>query len=218
MNAEIVSIGTEILLGEILDTNARQIASRLPALGIDLYRMSQIGDNRQRLVDLLRQAWQRADIVFCTGGLGPTEDDVTRDAIAELLGETVYVDEELERQLRAWFTRRGAVNMPERNIKQAWLTASTRSIPNLHGTAPGWWSEKDGHVVVAMPGPPAEMARMWESEVEPELRQRSSGVIITTRTIKTVGIGEGQVDEMISDLLKSTNPSIGVYALSLIHI
>lgn len=212
MKAEIISIGTEILLGEILDTNAQHIASRLPGLGIDLYRMSQIGDNRERLSELLRQAWQRSDLILCTGGLGPTEDDVTRDAIAEALAEEVYVDPDLEEHLRTWFTRRGVVSMPERNIKQAWLTASTRAIPNPRGTAPGWWSEKDGHIVVAMPGPPSEMSRMWDAEVEPELRRRSTGVIIVSRTIKTLGIGEGQLDEMVSDLLKSTNPSIGVYA------
>jgi nicotinamide-nucleotide amidase len=212
MKAEIVSIGTEILLGEILDTNAQYIASRLPAMGIDLYRMSQIGDNRERLVELLRQAWLRSDLILCTGGLGPTEDDVTRDAIAEALGETVHVDAELEQQLRAWFTRRGVVSMPERNVKQAWLTPSTRAIPNPRGTAPGWWSEKDGRVIVAMPGPPAEMSRMWDEEVAPELKRRSTGVVIVSRTLKTAGIGEGQLDEMVSDLLKSTNPSIGVYA------
>ena len=212
MKAEIVSIGTEILLGEILDTNAQYIASRLPALGIDLYRMSQIGDNRERLAELLRQAWQRSDLILCTGGLGPTEDDVTRDAIADALQEDVYVDDSLEQQLRSWFARRGATSMPERNIKQAWLTRSTRAIPNPRGTAPGWWSEKDGRVIVAMPGPPAEMSRMWDEEVAPALRSRSTGAVIVSRTVKTVGIGEGQLDEMVSDLLKSTNPSIGVYA------
>ncbi|MGI8554434.1 MAG: competence/damage-inducible protein A [Dehalococcoidia bacterium] len=212
MKAEIVSIGTEILLGEILDTNARYIASRLPGMGIDLYYMAQIGDNQGRLAELLRQAWGRSDLILCTGGLGPTEDDVTRDAIAAVLGEEVFVDGALEEQLRTWFTRRGATTMPERNIKQAWLTKSTRSIPNPRGTAPGWWSEKDGRIIVAMPGPPSEMARMWDEEVEPELRRRSTGVVLVSRTIKTVGIGEGQVDEMVSDLIKTSNPSTGVYA------
>ena len=212
MNAEIVSIGTEILLGEILDTNANYIAAHLPALGINLYRMSQIGDNEERLASTLRDAWSRAELVFCTGGLGPTEDDVTRDAIAAVLGEEVYVDADLEAELRAGFARRGNRSMPERNIKQAWLTASTRAIPNPHGTAPGWWSEKDGKIIIAMPGPPAEMTRMWDIEVEPQLRERSTGAVIVSRTVKTVGIGEGQVDEMVSPLLKSTNPSIGVYA------
>ncbi len=212
MNAEIVSIGTEILLGDILDTNAQYICSRLPALGIALYRMSQIGDNEERLKALLRDAWSRADIVFCTGGLGPTEDDVTRSAIAGVIGEEVYVDPELEAELRAGFARRGNVNMPERNLKQAWLTPSTSAIPNPHGTAPGWWSEKDGRIIVAMPGPPAEMSRMWDMEVQPRLRALSAGNVIISRTVKSVGIGEGTVDEMVSPLLKSLNPSIGVYA------
>jgi nicotinamide-nucleotide amidase len=211
MQAEIVSIGTEILLGEILDTNARYIASHLPALGIDLYWVSQVGDNRQRLVDLLQRGLERCELILCTGGLGPTEDDITREAIAQVLGEDVFVDGELERQLRSRFANRGGP-MPERNLKQAWLTRSTRAIANPRGTAPGWWSEKSGRVIVAMPGPPAEMTRMWEAEVEPELRKRATGTVIVSRTVKTLGIGEGSVDEMVSDLLKSTNPTIGVYA------
>ena len=211
MKAEIISIGTEILLGEILDTNTNYVAQRLPALGIDLYYTHQIGDNQARLAELLRQAWDRADLILCTGGLGPTEDDITRDAIAAVLGETPEVDPRLEEELRAWFGRRGAP-MPERNLKQAWLTPSTREIPNPRGTAPGWWSEKDGRIIIAMPGPPAEMSRMWEKEVAPRLQGRSTGVVIISHTVKTVGLGEGTVDEMVSPLLKSTNPSIGVYA------
>ena len=211
MRAEIISIGTEILLGEILDTNARYIASHLPALGIDLYWMSQIGDNRQRLVELLQKALERSDVILCTGGLGPTEDDTTRESISQALGEEVYVDESLKQGLLTRFASRGGP-MPERNIKQAWLTRSTQAIPNPRGTAPGWWSETRGHIIIAMPGPPAEMTRMWDAEVEPELRKRSTGMVIVSRTIKTLGIGEGSVDEMVSDLLKSTNPSIGVYA------
>jgi nicotinamide-nucleotide amidase len=211
MKAEIISIGTEILLGDILDTNANYLAQRLPALGIDLYFMHQIGDNRERLTGLLRQAWDRADLVLCTGGLGPTEDDVTREAICDLLGEEPAVDPALEEELRGFFARRNAP-MPERNLKQAWLTPSTRAIPNPRGTAPGWWAEKDGRIVIAMPGPPSEMARMWEKEVSPQLEQLRTGAVIVSRTVKTSGLGEGTVDEMISPLLKSTNPTIGVYA------
>lgn len=211
MKAEVISIGTEILLGEILDTNAQYIASRLPGLGIDLYWMSKVGDNKGRLVDLLRQAWNRSDLIICTGGLGPTEDDVTREGICETIGEEPHVDPEEEERLRAFFAARAAP-MPERNLKQAWLTPSTRAIANPRGTAPGWWVEKDGRILLAMPGPPAEMTRMWEKEVEPQLRGRSSESVIVSRTIKTVGIGEGTVDEMISPLLQNTNPSIGVYS------
>jgi nicotinamide-nucleotide amidase len=211
MKAEILSIGTEILLGEIVDTNAQYIASRLPALGIDLYFKAVVGDNLDRLTDTIRYARDRADVIICTGGLGPTEDDLTREAIAAVLDEDPRVDPQLEAGLRAFFERRGYA-MPERNVKQAWVIPSCRAIPNPRGTAPGWWVERDGKVIIAMPGPPTEMSRMWEKEVAPELLRRNPGSILITRTLKTAGIGEGTVDEMVSDLLKSANPSIGIYA------
>ena len=211
MKAEIVSIGTEILLGEILDSNSQYLASRLPALGIDLYYKHTVGDNLGRLVEVLGVAWNRADLVLTTGGLGPTEDDLTREAIAEVLREPLRVDPDLEAWVRSIFARR-PTPMPERNVKQAWLVPSARAIPNPRGTAPGWWVERDGKVLIAMPGPPAEMNRMWEMEVAPELERRHTGVVLVTRTLKTSGLGEGSVDEMLSPLLKSTNPSIGIYA------
>jgi len=211
VKAEIVSIGTEILLGEILDSNSQYLASRLPALGIDLYYKHTVGDNLGRLVEVLGVAWNRADLVLTTGGLGPTEDDLTREAIAEVLREPLRVDPDLEAWVRSIFARR-PTPMPERNVKQAWLVPSARAIPNPRGTAPGWWVERDGKVLIAMPGPPAEMNRMWEMEVAPELERRHTGVVLVTRTLKTSGLGEGSVDEMLSPLLKSTNPSIGIYA------
>jgi nicotinamide-nucleotide amidase len=211
MKAEIISIGTEILLGEILDTNTQYVASRLPALGIDLYYTSVVGDNLGRLVEVIRRAWERSDLVLTTGGLGPTEDDLTREAITQVLGEEPVVDPDLERGLREFFARRG-VQMPERNLKQAVLIPSAQAIPNPRGTAPGWWVERDGHVIVAMPGPPTEMQHMWETQVAPELARRHPGAVLVVRTLKTTGIGEGTVDEMVSPLLKSSNPSIGVYA------
>ena len=211
MKAELVSIGTELLLGEILDTNAQYIGARLPALGIDLFYMSKVGDNLGRLSEVLERAWGRSDLVLTTGGLGPTEDDLTREAIARVLGEEPAVDSGLERELREFFSRRG-VAMPERNVKQAMLIPSARAIPNPRGTAPGWWVERDGRIIVAMPGPPSEMERMWEKEVAPELERRHAGAVLITRTLKTLGMGEGHIDEAVSPLLKSTNPSIGVYA------
>jgi nicotinamide-nucleotide amidase len=149
--------------------------------------------------------------VICTGGLGPTEDDLTREAICAILGEEPHVDADLERTLRGFFERRGYA-MPERNVKQCWLIPSARAIPNPRGTAPGWWVERDGKVIVAMPGPPTEMHRMWEQEVAPELLRRNPGSVLISRTLKTAGVGEGTVDEMMSPLLKSTNPTIGIYA------
>ncbi|MDE3096068.1 MAG: competence/damage-inducible protein A [Chloroflexota bacterium] len=211
MKAEILSIGTEILLGEIVDTNAQYIASRLPGLGIDLYFKAVVGDNLDRLTETIGRARERSDVVICTGGLGPTEDDLTREAISAALGEEPRVDPQLERDLRGFFERRG-YTMPERNVKQCWLIPSARAIPNPRGTAPGWWVERDGKIIVAMPGPPTEMTRMWEREVAPELLRRNPGSVLITRTLKTTGIGEGTVDEMVSPLLKSTNPSIGIYA------
>jgi len=211
MRAEIISIGTEILLGEILDTNAQYVASRLPALGIDLCWMTQVGDNLGRLSEAIRRAWERSDLILTTGGLGPTEDDLTREAIAAVLDEPLSVDGELEAQLRAFFASRGLV-MPERNVKQAALIPSARPIPNPRGTAPGWWVEREGRILVAMPGPPVEMERMWEKEVTPRLSKLATGGVIVSRTLKTMGIGEGSVDEMVGPLLGSTNPSLAVYA------
>ena len=211
MKAEILSIGTEILLGEIVDTNAQYIASHLPALGIDLYFKAVVGDNMDRLTETIRNARERSDLIICTGGLGPTEDDLTREAICAVLGEEPHVDPEMEANLRGFFERRG-YSMPERNVKQCWVIPSCKPIPNPRGTAPGWFVERDGKIIVAMPGPPTEMHRMWEEEVSPELQRRNPGSVLVTRTLKTAGIGEGTVDEMVSPLLKSTNPSIGIYA------
>ncbi|MBI4308029.1 MAG: competence/damage-inducible protein A [Chloroflexi bacterium] len=211
MKAEIVSIGTELLMGQIVDTNAAYLAGQLPALGVDLYFISQVGDNIGRISDVLSRALARSDLVLTTGGLGPTEDDVTREAIAQALGERMEVRPELERPLRDFFRRRG-MEMPERNVKQATLIPSAKAIPNPKGTAPGWWVEKNGRIIAAMPGPPREMTYMWENEVTPRLRRLTGEVTILSRLIKTFGIGEGKVDEMLSPLLKSPNPSIGVYA------
>ena len=194
MRAEIISVGTEILLGEIVDTNSQFIAARLPALGIDLYFKHTVGDNLARLTGVLKEAWERNDLLILTGGLGPTEDDLTREGIAAMMGEDVRVDPELERALRDRFAQRGTGHMPERNIKQAWLIPSARAISNPRGTAPGWWVERDGKILVAMPGVPAEMTRMWEEEVAPEILRRNPGSVLVTRTLKTTGIGEGTVD------------------------
>ena len=211
MKAEILSIGTEILLGEIVDTNAAYIASRLPALGIDIYYKHVVGDNLERLAETIGRARDRSDVVICTGGLGPTQDDLTREAISGVMGEEPAVDPQLEANLRGFFESRG-VKMAEQNVKQCWLIPSSRAIPNPRGTAPGWWVERDGKVIVAMPGPPTEMTRMWDKEVSPELLRRNPGTILVTRTIKTAGAGESNVDEMITPLQESQNPSIGTYA------
>ncbi|MBE0415352.1 MAG: competence/damage-inducible protein A [Dehalococcoidia bacterium] len=211
MKAEIISIGTELLLGEITDTNASYLASKLPELGIDLLWVTQVGDNLGRLKECLERAWNRSDLVLTTGGLGPTEDDLTREAIAEMTGEKLSVDPDLERGLREFFSFR-SFKMPECNIKQATLIPSAQAIPNPRGTAPGWWVEREGRLLIAMPGPPSEMQRMWEKEISGRLRVRLGHEIILSRTIKTFGFAESAVDEMVSPFLSSTNPTLAVYA------
>ncbi|OAI40951.1 hypothetical protein AYO38_00790 [bacterium SCGC AG-212-C10] len=211
MKAEIIAIGTEILLGEIIDTNSAHIAQQLPELGIDLFYKTVVGDNMGRIVETFERAWNRSDLVITTGGLGPTEDDMTREGICAVLGEKPHVDPALEVHLRAFFAGR-SIPMPESNIKQAWLIPSARALNNPRGTAPGWWVEKDGHVIVSMPGVPPEMERMWREEVRPELERRSTGEVLVTRTIKTVGVGEGSVDEMAKPLYGTPGIGIGTYA------
>jgi len=211
MRAEIISVGTELLLGEITDTNARFLASQLPGLGIDLYWISQVGDNQARLVEVLRRAWQRSDLILITGGLGPTEDDLTREAIAEMLGEKLKLVPALERELQEFFARLG-IDMPPTNLKQATLIPSAEAIRNVNGTAPGWWVEKDKRILIAMPGPPREMQPMWHHQILPRLCQSATGEIIVSKTLKTFGLTEAKVGEMVSPLLSSSNPTLGVYA------
>jgi nicotinamide-nucleotide amidase len=213
MRAEILSIGTELLLGQIVDTNANYIAQQLPALGVDLYYVSQIGDNLQRLAAAFRQALDRSDIIITSGGLGPTEDDLTREAIAEVFGEKLQVQPQLERELREFFARRGRT-MPERNVKQATTIPSGTHLPNPIGTAPGWWVQRDGKVIASMPGVPHEMHKMWEEQVQPRLAKLISGGVIVSRTLKLAGIGESHAEEALGDLTRSANPTLATYAKS----
>ena len=212
MRAEVLSCGTELLLGHISDTNATYLAQSLAALGIDLYFVSQVGDNLGRIVDTLRRAWERSDLIIMTGGLGPTEDDLARESISALLGETMQVDPHLEAELRGMFAARRAT-MPERNLKQATLIPSAQALPNPRGTAPGWIVEKDGRIIVAMPGVPREMYHMWEHEVVPRL-SRYTGGLIFTRILRVWGLGESAVEEQLDALLHNTNPTIATYAKS----
>lgn len=211
MKAEIVSVGTELLLGHIVDTNASYLAQQLSMLGFDVYWISQVGDNQARIVEVLRRAWGRSEVTIVTGGIGPTEDDLTRESIAELLGETMTVDPQLEVDLRAMFARLRA-EMPPTNIKQATLIPSATALPNPIGTAPGWWVQRDGRVIAAMPGVPAEMRRMWANHVLPRLQALGTGAIIVSRTLKVAGKGESAVEEMVRSLVSSTNPTLATYA------
>jgi nicotinamide-nucleotide amidase len=212
MRAEILSCGTELLLGQITDTNATYLAQSLSALGIDLYFVSQVGDNQGRIVDTLRRAWERSDLIIMTGGLGPTEDDLARESISALLGETMQVDPTLEAELRRMFATRRS-DMPERNVKQATLIPSAKALPNPRGTAPGWWVEKDRRIIVAMPGVPREMYRMWEQEAIPRLKPYTGGLIFT-RILRVSGLGESSVEERLDSFLHGNNPTLATYAKS----
>lgn len=211
MKAEILSIGTEILLGEIVDTNAAWLAQQLPLLGIDLFYMSTVGDNRGRLAETIQHAYNRSDLVICTGGTGPTDDDPTREAISDVLNEPMIVQPDLEKELREFFAQR-KTEMPEKNLKQATLIASAQAIPNAVGTAPGWWVEHGGKIIICMPGVPHEMKTMWENQVTPKLRAILPGNIILSRTLKILGKGESAVEEMVQDFIVSTNPTLATYA------
>jgi nicotinamide-nucleotide amidase len=213
VRAEILSIGTELLLGQIVDTNANFLAQQLPALGLDLYYVSQIGDNLQRLADAFERGLERSDVIITSGGLGPTEDDLTREAIAQVMGEQLEIQPHLEEELRAFFVRRGRT-MPQRNVKQATTIQSGTYLPNPVGTAPGWWVERDGKVIVSMPGVPHEMHKMWEEQALPRLAKLITGGVIVSRTLKLVGIGESHAEEALGDLTHSANPTLATYAKS----
>ena len=210
MKAEIISTGTEILLGNITDTNTSFLAEHLAQLGIDLFYASSVGDNYDRMLDILKCAWGRSDLIITTGGLGPTQGDITREVIAGLFAEKMEVDPGLKANLEKFFNERG-IDMTANNYKQASLIPSAQAIPNPRGTAPGWWAEKNGKIVVAMPGPPGEMQPMWHNHVAPALQKRS-GDIILSRTLKSYGVPEGTMDEKLSSLLKSPNPTLALYA------
>jgi nicotinamide-nucleotide amidase len=211
VKAEIFSIGTELLMGELTDTNAAWMAARLPALGIQLQGISLIGDNLARLTEGFSGALQRAELVLTTGGLGPTRDDLTREAIAATLQETPTVQEEALKTLEGYFAQHGR-SMPAPNVKQARLIPSAQFLPNRNGTAPGWWVEWQGKIIVAMPGPPAEMHPIWDEQVEPRLRQLVTGEITLRRTIKTMGLSEAEVDETIAEFFGQENPYLGIYS------
>ena len=211
MHAEILSIGTELLMGELVDTNSSYLASELAKLGIEVRWVTKVGDDPERLHEAIARAFERSDVTLTSGGLGPTSDDLTRETIAKVCGEQMTVQDDLLKHLRGLFANRG-FPMPETNVKQATLIPSAEAIANPMGTAPGWWVERDGNVIVAMPGPPREMQRMWEHEVAPRLEELNPGVVIVTRNLKTFGISEGGLDEMLSPLFESENPVLGIYS------
>ncbi len=213
LSAELLSIGSELTVGETRDTNAGEIARSLTGIGVAVARIQAVPDDLDTVRDAMTGAIGRVDLVVSTGGLGPTPDDLTREAIAAAVGEAPFVDPELERWLRALWSRRG-MPFPEMNLKQAWLLPSAAALPNPNGTAPGWWVDRsDGGVVVALPGPPREMRPMWVEHVLGRLSARGAGSPVATRTLRLAGIGESQVADLIGEgLLRAADPSVATYA------
>lgn len=211
MKAEIIAIGTELLMGETADTNSGWIATHMPELGIELQWVTTVGDDMPRLTEAIERAWRRSDFVVTMGGLGPTSDDMTRDAIAKVMNETLTLDGGLLKWLEETFQRRGQP-MPIHNQQQAGIIPSAVSMPNPMGTAPGWWIQKDGKVLITLPGPPRELMEMWNSEVIERMRPLITGTIIRTRTFKTLGLGEASVDEMVKHLYGQDGVDLGCYA------
>ena len=213
LTAEILSIGSELTVGETRDTNAGELARSLSGLGVRVGRITALPDDLDSVADAFRAGLERADLVLSTGGLGPTPDDLTREAIAAVLDETPVVDPDLEAWLRELWARR-EMPFPSSNLKQAWLLPSARALPNPNGTAPGWLVETSaGRVIVAMPGPPREMRPMWIDHALPLLVERGLGTAMVARTLRLAGIGESQVAEVLGqEMLRAPDPEVATYA------
>ncbi len=213
MSSEILTIGTELLLGQIVDTNASWIAQRLAEAGIDLFFKTTVGDNTARIEAALRQALSRADVVITTGGLGPTEDDLTREVVAAVLGRPLRLDPDVLAHIERRFAHR-KIPMPENNRKQAMVPEGAEVLHNPNGTAPGLFLKDAGRCVACMPGVPAEMKPMLTEQVIPRIRE-TFGIRsrIVSRVLKTCGISESKVDQAIGDYFREMrNPTIGVLA------
>lgn len=220
MGVELLTIGTELLLGQIVDTNASWISQRLAEAGIDIFYKSTVGDNWGRIEAAIRLAMSRADVIIMTGGLGPTEDDLTRDVLAAVLGRPLRLDDGILRHIQERFARR-RVAMAENNAKQAMVPEGATVLHNPRGTAPGLLVLDRGQVFVCMPGVPSEMKPMLLEQVIPQIRE-SFGIRsrIVSRLLKTCGISESSLDQRIGDLFREMrNPSIGVLAhMGEIHV
>lgn len=211
MKAEILCVGTELLLGDIVNTNAAYIAKELANIGIDVYYQSVIGDNDERLKEGLALAFSHADIVVLTGGLGPTYDDLTKETVAAYFHKEMKMDEESLKSIEGFFKRLDRP-MTQNNKKQALMPEGSTIFPNKNGTAPGLAVSENGKTAILLPGPPVEMQPMFQESVIPYLMGFSDKVLVS-HNIRLFGIGESRIEEMLYDLMKSsTNPTIAPYA------
>ncbi|MBT9143067.1 MAG: putative competence-damage inducible protein [Dehalococcoidia bacterium] len=210
MKTEIIAVGTELLLGQITNTNARYLSEKLAERGIDVYWHTVVGDNPQRVAETFSIALNRADLIIFSGGLGPTMDDLTKETVADVLGLTLEKDEAWEKELEEIFARLER-KMTDNNYKQALIPSGARLLINNHGTAPGIWLEHGGKIVVLLPGPTRELMPMFTDQVL-QLLPKKNGVILS-RVLKITGIGESAMEERIADLLANqTNPTIAPLA------
>jgi len=212
MDAEIIAIGSELLLGATVDTNSAYLASQLAASGVNVFRKSVVGDNVGRITAMINESLSRADLVICTGGLGPTQDDVTREAVAQAFGQPLEFRQELLDQVAARFAafRR---TMSSSNRRQAYLPQGARAIENPRGTAPAFLIEDERGTLIGLPGVPSEMRFLYETVVRPYLRtERGIRDVILTRTLYATGLGESVIGERIADLMDQANPTVGISA------
>ena len=208
MTAEIISVGTELLLGNILNTNAQYLSRELADLGITVQRESIIGDNHGRLADFVNEARSRCDLLVFTGGLGPTADDLTKETVAACFGDELAFDEAEWDKITSYFARTGRETTPN-NRKQAMVPTKGHKIINNHGTAPGAWFEQDGRCAVLMPGVPHEMKAMWTESVRPLLMERQNYTLHSV-TLRVLG-GESDIEYKVRDLLENPNPTAAIY-------
>lgn len=208
-----LAIGSELTTGQTRETDGGDLARELTALGVEVRAVTALPDDLAAVTDGIRAALERVELVITTGGLGPTPDDLTREAIAAACGEAPAEDPELLAWLEGLFARRSRPMAPM-NRKQAWLIPSAEALPNARGTAPGWWiSRPGGRLIVALPGPPREMAAMWQAEVLPRLRVRGLGRDRAATTLRLTGIGESDVAALIGEpILRAANPDVATFA------
>ncbi len=211
MKTAILTVGTEILFGQIVNTNAAFLSRELNNLGYDVMYHYSVGDNPGRLAELIEFAFRDCDMIITTGGLGPTQDDLTKEVIAQAMGDRLVVSPEALSALKDRYERSGRP-MTENNLKQANMPESAQILPNDQGTAPGFWLEKKGKIIVSMPGPPREMTNMFEKEVKPRLISRQDSVIYY-KILRTFGLGESKMETVLLQLIDGqTDPTIATYA------
>src|SRR5262249_45997136 len=212
-NAEIVAIGSELLLGQIVDTNSTWMAQRLTALGVNLFYKSVVGDNPERMKEVLTRALERADVVITSGGLGPTQDDLTREVVADVTGRKLVLNPHFLEQIERRFRTRGFIMTPN-NERQAYMPEGATPVDNPNGTAPSFIVEDPRGCIFVLPGVPFELKWLFDNEVTPYLRRKFSlSEIITYRVLKVAELGESRVDDLMGHLIaNSRNPTVGVLA------